>query len=198
VDGLGLIAGGVMKTLVALIGVAALAAGLGACSSGGSSSGSTPSAPAKTTGTEVVSGKVTGPAALASSPVFHLKLTGPVTTTSTTSLGGSPKKGATHTFSTGAGNLTVTLNSSGTNTGGLKDHKTCLFAFATHVPLTVDSAKSTGKFSGATGSGQATVLFSGHLPKKSNGSCDTSKNAAPSPKTVTGTFTATVKMTVKH
>jgi hypothetical protein len=183
-----------MKTLAALISMAALAVGLGACSSTTSPSSSS----THKTGTEVVYGKVTGAAALASSPVFHLKLTGPVATTATASLGGTPKKGAAHTFKTGQGNLTLRLTSPGKTSGALQDPSTCKFAYTTRVPLTVDGAQSTGKFAGATGSGQAAVVFSGNLPKLSNGKCNVSSNAAPTTKTAAGVFAVTMKLTVKH
>jgi hypothetical protein len=82
--------------------------------------------------------------------------------------------------------------------GGLKSATTCKFAFTTTVPLTVDGARSTGKFAGATGTGRAVVVFSGNLPKLSNGKCDESRNAQPSAKTAAGAFTATIRMTVRH
>jgi len=186
-----------MRNLAALIGVIALSAGLAACSSSSSSSTATASAAAKS-GTEIGYGKVTGSAAMASNPVFHLTFTGPVSTTGTVPLGGQPKKGASHTFTTAAGNLVVTLDSAGTSTGALKSTTTCLVVETTTVPLTVDGAKSTGKFAGATGSGKAVVLFSGDLPKLSNGKCNESQNAQPSAKTAVGTFTLTTKLTLKQ
>jgi hypothetical protein len=185
-----------MKTLAAAICMAAIAAGLGACSSSSTPS-SSPTATHKT-GTEVAYGKVTGAAAMSNSPVFHLKLTGPVGTTATTSLGGAPKKGASHTIKTGQGNLTLKLNGSGKTSASLQDPATCKFASTTKVPLTVDGAKSTGKFAGASGSGHAAVVFSGNLPKLSNGKCNVSKTAAPTPKSAAGTFDVVVKLTVKH
>jgi hypothetical protein len=146
-------------------------------------------------GTETIYGKLTGAAAMANSLVFHLTLTGPVGTTATNTLVGGTKKGASHTFSTAAGNLTVIQDSAGANTGALKSATTCLFAYTTTVPITVDRAKSTGKFAGATGSGEAAVVVSGDLPKLSNGKCN--ENAEPSAKTAVGTFTATLTLTVK-
>jgi hypothetical protein len=193
-----------MSNLTALIGVIAISAGLAACSSSSSSSAAasssstaTASAAAKS-GTEIAYGKITGSAALADNPVFHLTFTGPVSTTGMIPLGGTPKKGASHTFTTAAGNLVVTLDSAGTSTGGLKSAKTCLAVFATTVPFTVNGAQSTGKFAGAAGSGKAVATFSGELPKLSNGKCDESQNAQPSAKTAVGTFTATAKLTLKQ
>jgi hypothetical protein len=186
-----------MRNLAALTAGIALAAGLAACSSSSSSDTATATTAPKS-GTEVIYGKLTGPAAMANNPTFRLTFTGPVATTGMIPLGGSPKKGATHTFSTAAGDLAVTLGSSGTNTGGLKSTKTCLAVFGTTVPFTVDGAKSTGKFAGAAGTGKAVVVFSGRLPKLSSGKCDESHNAAPSAKTAVATFTARTTLTVTH
>ena len=41
------------------------------------------------------------------------------------------------------------------------------------------------------------VLFSGDLPKLSNGKCNESQNAEPSAKTAVSTFTATITLTLK-
>jgi hypothetical protein len=183
-----------MKNLAIFTAVIAITAGLAACSS---SSSSTMAATTKS-GTEVIYGKLTGSAAMANNPVFHLTLTGPVATTATIPLGGQPKKGASHTFTTPVGNLAVTLDSAGKSGGAVKSTKTCLAAFTTTVPFTVDGAKSTGKFAGATGTGKAVVVFGGDLPKLSDGKCNMSQNAAPTAKTAVGTFTATTKLTVKH
>ncbi len=174
---------------------------LGACTSSSSSTSSSSTATASAapkSGIEMVYGKLTGSAAMASNPVFHLTFVGPVSTTATIPLGGAPKKGASHTFTTAAGNLVVTLDSDGTNTGALESTKTCLFAYTRTVPLTVDGAKSTGKFAGATGSGKAVVLFSRDLPKLSNGKCNETSNAEPSAKTALNTFTATITLTLKQ
>ena len=128
--------------------------------------------------------------------MFHLTLTGPVGTTATIQLGPPPEKGASYTFGTRVGNLAVTLDSAGTSTAGLKSARTCLYAVTTTVPVTVDPAKSTGKFAGATGTGQAVVVFAGDDPKFSNGTCNESGNAQPSAKTSVATLTATIKLTV--
>jgi hypothetical protein len=184
-----------MKNLAILTAGITLAAGLAACSS---SSSGTAVAAAPKSGTEVIFGKLTGSAAMANNPTFRLTFTGPVATTGTIPLGSSPKAGATHTFSTAAGDLAVTLDSAGKNTGSVKSTKTCLAVFSTTVPFTVDGAKSTGRFAGASGNGRAVVVFSGKLPKLSSGKCDESQNAAPSVSTAVATFTATTKLTVKH
>jgi hypothetical protein len=193
-----------MRNLAALTAVLGLAAGLAACSSSGSGS-ATATAAAKATiapvpGTETISGKLTGPAAASDILVFHLRLTGPVSTTATITLVGSeaPEAGDSYTFNTAARDLTVTLPSAGASTGGLKSAKTCLYALTRAVRFTVDSADSTGKFAGATGTGAAVIVFSGDDPKFSNGTCNTSRYALPSAKTAVATFTATIKLSVKQ
>lgn len=190
-----------MKKLAPLAAAVALAAGVTACSSSGSSSqgaGGAPASTAPTAGTEKIYGKVTGTAAMANNLVFHLTFTGPVGTTATNALGGPPKKGQSHTFRTAAGNLVVTLGGAGTTTGGLKSPQTCLFGYSRTVPFTVNGAKSTGRFAGATGSGTAVLAFSGNLPKLGNGTCDQSQNAQPSAKTAVSTFTATAALTIRR
>jgi hypothetical protein len=185
-----------MKNLAALTAVLALAAGLAACSSSGS--GTSPASAAPMSGTETISGKLTGSAAMSDHPVFHLTLTGPVGTTATIQLGAPPEQGATYTFRTPVGNMVVTLDSAGTTIAGLKSARTCLYAVTTMVPVMVDPAKSTGKFAGATGTGQPVVVFAGDDPKFSNGTCNESPNARPSAETSVATLTATIKLTVKQ
>ncbi len=191
-----------MKNLAALTAVLALAAGLAACTSSGSST-STATTKAATTpvsGTETLSGKLTGSAAASTGIlVFHLRLTGPVGTTATIQLpAGVPEKYESYTIHTAVGDLAVTLASAGTTTGGLKSAKTCLYALTTAVPFTVDSAKSTGKFAGATGTGMAVVVSSGDDPKLSDGTCNTSRDAPPSATTAVATFAAAIKLTVRQ
>jgi len=187
-----------MKNLAALTALLALAAGLAACTSSGSST-----APATTTpvpGTETVSGKLTGLAAASTGIlVFHLRLTGPVGTTATIRLGTKvPEKYELYTIHTAVGDLAVTLASAGTSTGRLKSATTCLYVLTTAVPFTVDGASSTGTFAGATGTGTAVVVSSGDDPKLSDGTCNTSRDAPPSAKTAVATFTATIKLTVRQ
>ena len=190
-----------MKNLAALTAVLALAAGLAACTSSGSSTATPP--PGHRTpvsGTETLSGKLTGSAAASTDIlVFHLRLTGPVSTTATIRLGtGVPEKYELYTIHTAVGDLAVTLASAGTSTGGLKSATTCLYVLTTAVPFTVDGANSTGKFAGATGTGTAVVVSSGDDPKLSDGTCNTSRTAPPSATTAVATFAATIKLTVRQ
>ena len=100
-----------MKNLAALTAVLALAAGLAACTSSGSSTATAAAAPVS--GTETVSGKLTGSASMSDIPVFHLTLTGPVDTTATVSLYAVPEKGTSYMLETPVGNLVVNLDSAG-------------------------------------------------------------------------------------
>jgi hypothetical protein len=190
-----------MKNLAALTAVLALAAGLAACTSPGSSTATATAKPTATpvSGTETLSGKLTGSAALSDILVFHLRLTGPVATTATIRLGTEvPEKYELYTIHTAVGDLAVTLASAGTSTGGLKSATTCLYVLTTAVPFTVDGANSTGKFAGATGTGTAVVVSSGDDPKLSDGTCNTSRDALPSATTAVATFAATIKLTVRQ
>lgn len=187
-----------MKNLAALTAVLALAAGLAACTSSGSSTATATATPVS--GTETLSGKLTGPAAASTGIlVFHLRLTGPVGTTATIRLGTEvPEKYELYTIHTAVGDLAVTLASAGTSTGGLKSATTCLYVLTTTVPFTVDGANSTGTFAGATGTGTAVAVSSGDDPKLSDGTCNTSRDAPPSATTAVATFTATIKLTVRQ
>lgn len=171
-----------------------LAAGIGllAAACGGSASGAT----AQKSGTETISGKLTGQAALASNPVFHLTFSGPVKTTATHPLGTAPKKGQTTTIKTAAGDFAIVTGTSST-TEKLLSTSTCRVEFSTTVPYTVSGSKSTGQFAGAAGHGRAAVLFAGDLPKLSNGKCNTSASAQPKTSTVVATFTAAGPLTLK-
>ena len=122
--------------------------------------------------------------------------TGPVSTTATIPLGGAPKKGASHTFTTAAGNLVVTLDSAGTNTGALKS--------TTTWPVRLHHGKArpwTGPRAPASSRARPAAARQwslGDLPKLSNGKCNESQNAQPSAKTGIGTFTATITLTLKQ
>ena len=185
-----------MKNLAALTAVLVLAAGLAACTSSGSSTATATATPVS--GTETVSGKLTGSASMSDIPVFHLRLTGPVGTTATISLSYLPEKGTSYTLKAPVGDLAVILDSAGTSTGGLKSAKTCLYATTTTVPFTVDGASSTGKFAGATGTGTAVFMRSGEDPKFSDGTCNVSADVLASAKTAVATFAATIKLTVRQ
>lgn len=71
--------------------------------------------------------------------------------------GPTPAKGQTHTFVTSKGNIVALVTASQTSTATWMDKSTCLARMVTGVAYTVDGAKSTGSFKGATGSGPLTV-----------------------------------------
>ena len=159
-----------MRKLAYLAGAIALATTVGACSSSGSSASSSTSAKPSATpmsGTEALTGTVTGAAAAKllnsnsnAGPAFpSLVFTGPVNTTikGPVGLGGGNAKTATHTFVTPAGIFTVqhTAKTNGqaqpTITG--KSGSTCYLKLDGGTgTYTVLGSKSTGKFAGATGS----------------------------------------------
>jgi hypothetical protein len=159
--------------------LAVAAAGCSSTTTTTNNSGGT-ATPTTVSGIETFTGQVTGAAALASNASIPLTWTGPVSTTSTFSTGGSaPKKGQNYTFQTAAGNFTVLVSGTVTNTQKLLSATTCQFRFAVTVPYTVNGAASTGKFAGATGSGAVTVTIEAFLPKLASGKCDLSGTAQP-------------------
>jgi hypothetical protein len=180
----------VNRTVVAATTLAAGISLLAGC--GGSASG----ASAARSGIETFSGRLTGSAALASNPVFHLTFRGPVTTTAAFPLGAPSENGHTHTFKTAAGNFVV-VTGKGSSTEKLLSTSTCRFAFTSTVPYTVVGDKSTGQFAGAAGTGKAVLLFQGDLPKLSNGQCDTTPSAQPAVSTVVSTFSAAGPLTLR-
>jgi len=191
-----------MKKLMSLGAAALLAAAVAGCSSSTTttrnSAASAKATPTATSGIETFAGQVTGAAALANNVTIPLKWTGPVITTSTFSTGGSaPKKGQHHTFQTAAGNFTVAVSGTVTNTQKLLSASSCQFEFATAVPYTVDGAASTGKFAGSTGSGVVTVTFQAYLPKLASGKCNESNNAQPLTKGALAAAKGTGPLTVK-
>ena len=190
-----------MKGRAALAAVIVLAAGLAACSSsssGGSAAAGSAKPSASASGTETIYGKLTGPAVTTSS-TFHLVFTGPVATTSSTVLSSVATKGESFTFKTSAGDLAIIFDATGVPTGTLLSTQTCRAVITETLPFTVDGAKSTGKFAGATGTGKATIRASGDLPKLSSGKCDEHQHYGMPfvPKTAVGTLTATIKLTVR-
>jgi hypothetical protein len=167
-----------IKSAAAVIAVLAVA-GLAACSSS--------SKPATTSGIEqFTSGAVTNPAVLeAKVTVFTLKWTGPVTATGSISLNGRPpSKGQTHTFVTSKGNLVVLVTANPLSTAKWVNAKTCLAQDLMVVDYKVDGTKSTGSFSGATGSGVVTVTFQSN--SELAGKCSLASNAQPV--TIKGAF----------
>jgi hypothetical protein len=177
--------GGIMNRVMSLGAAALMTAGAAAaCSSAtttvGNSAATGTASATRISGVETITGAVTGAAAVTTNAVIPLTWRGPVNTTSTFSTAGSaPTKGQQHTFTTAAGNFTVTVSAKTTNVGKLLSANTCQFEFVTTVPYTLDGSASTGKFAGATGSGAVVVTFRAYLPKLSNGTCNESSNVKP-------------------
>jgi len=171
-----------------------LAAGIGllAAGCGGSANG----AAATKSGTETISGTLTGAQAMASNPTFRLTFRGPVNTTADIPIH-SQTKGQANTFKTGAGNLVVTATGPVASTQRLLSTSTCRFEIGRSQAYTVDGSKSTGQFAGATGNGRAAVTVQATLPKLSNGKCNTSTSAQPVKNSAMATFKAAGPLTLK-
>jgi hypothetical protein len=165
--------------------------GLAACSS----------SPATTTGTETMSGTVTGMAAVGSSttgPAIPITMTGPVTATSVFDTPGGNGTKATITFKTDKGNLVVDANAPDANAQPAVNSSTCYFSQVVHATYTVVGGKSTGAFKGATGSGNAAVTFHAYDPKLTNGKCNESNSAQPLANGALSSFTASGPLTVQN
>lgn len=188
----------------ALLGAIALAVGLAACSSSGSSTNS----PGTETLTAVDSGAAAADQLNSSSNApltFHsLVLSGPVATSMTNvTLGSGSSKTATHTFVTPAGNFTVTrtIKSKGQAQPSVtgKSGSTCYFKQnAGGGSYTVDGSKSTGRFAGATGSGtyNVTILAAADLlAGKTTCTADNTGNVVPKGASIT--FKASGPLTLK-
>ena len=209
-----------MRKLAGLAGAIALAAAVGACSSSSSSTSasSSSSTSAKATvapksGTETITGTVTGAAAanwVNSGGKTQLQLpslvfTGPVDTTITgpgARLDSGTAKTSTHTFVTPAGNLTLQRTSSTSESPlAVTGHSgsTCYFKETGTYSYTVVGSHSTGKFAGATGSGTITntlVLGADLLPGKTTCSADNVGNVAAKGASIT--FKASGPLTLKQ
>jgi hypothetical protein len=174
-----------------------VAAGLGAvgCGSSGGGSGSTSSAAAARTGTQAVTGSVTGRAALAGETTIPLKLSGVVNTTGSIHLVNSRSQPIIMIKSR-MGDLAVS-HSKGKTSQKLLSSKTCKISYGVRGTYTVQGGKSTGSFKGATGSGKITLVFTANLPKKSDGTCDVSSKAVPRASSARVAFAAHGPMTVK-
>jgi hypothetical protein len=162
------------------------------CGSSGTSSSAASASASPRTGTQTLSGTVSGQAALANSTSIPLRLTGLVNTTASISVNSKNPV----MIKTGQGTLAVS-HTTGTNSQKLLSNSTCRFAFVNHSQYTVEGGKSTGTFKNATGSGTAVITFTGNLPKKSDGSCDTSSSAVPTPSSARVSFAASGPLTVK-
>ncbi len=125
-----------------------------------------------TTGTETITGMVTGTAAVAGAPTIPLRLTGPVSTTASITLGTGTTKNRLVTFKTPDGNFVVR------HTKTKVGHElmiTCEVKYLTTATYSVLGSQGTGKFTGAKGNGKLSITFQGNLPKLSKGQCESTK-----------------------
>jgi hypothetical protein len=178
-----------------LAGAAALAAaGVVAAGCGSSAPSSSAASASPTTGTQTLTGSVSGPAALNTAGSIPLTLSGVVNTTATLSLSANTQNPVM--IKTGQGTLALT-HTAGRTTQKLLSTQTCQFVFGNDNQYTVVGSKSTGTFKNATGNGTAVITLSGNLPKNPNGTCDTSTTAIPQASTARVSFVAHGPLTVK-
>lgn len=185
--------------------IAVLAAG---CSSSSSSTAAKPSTttrpavthPATVSGTETFKARETGQAVVSNNgPTYHLTFTGPVNTTGTFTPPNSNAVHQTGVFHTGAGNLAVNaVVSGGGDNVPPKPLGHCLYQINIRATYTVDGAKSTDRFAGATGHGVAVVVSEFRLPKNRNGSCNLSRSTKPLAKGAFSTFVGTGPLTIRQ
>lgn len=148
------------------------------------------------TGPEVISGAVTGKAALANAPKIPLTFRGVVYARGAITLSGNSKN-KTHTLSSSAGKFTVL--GTGKQSSQTASKKTCRFTFTQDVTYHVLGSKSTGAFAGASGPGAARILFSAYEPRFKSGPHKGQCNgkATPLSKGAVASFLASTVLTVK-
>jgi hypothetical protein len=165
----------------------------------------THTAKAVTTGTrsgmEYLTSTLTGMKALSNSPVFTVSYTGLIITHGTFNVNGTgPKPGQTRSFPTSDGTLTlkvVSVPNNGESMTKVGPISKCGAESLTIIDVSVDGAKSTGKFANATGTGTVDAGFSGDMPKLKSGACNMSENASPVTSTAKAWVTGTIVLTVK-
>ena len=104
------------------------------------------------------------------------------------------------TFRTTAGNLTINGTVTGPNGPPQYAGAPCRYAVTVRVAYTVDGAKSTGKFAGASGSGRVAVTSSVEVPKQAGTPyCEDPSNYRTQPLKGTGkiAFTGAGPLTVR-
>jgi len=153
-------------------------------------------ASAKTrTGPEVISGMLTGKAALVKAPKVPVTFVGLVNARGVVNLGGGSSK--MHTVSSSAGKFTVL--GTGKQSSQTVNKKTCHFTFTQDVTYNVVGSKSTGAFAGASGPGAAQIYFAAFEPRFKSGphkgQCN--GNAPPLAKGAVASFLASTVLTVK-
>ena len=188
-------------SLAAAAGTVAAVALIAGCSSSGGSPAKHAAKVSVTqaSGTETITGTVTGAAALANTTTYPVVLTGPVRTTGLFTAPNGNGTHATLTFRTKAGNLVAAGYAPDANsiTPTVVNAAACRFKFVINATYTVTGSKSTGAFQGARGSGKAVFVYEADAPKLSNGKCNMSNNAQPLANGAIGTFNSSGPLTVK-
>jgi hypothetical protein len=117
-------------------------------------------------GTETITGQVSGAAADATDPTIPLTFRGPVNATASWTFPTANGTRQVTTFRTTAGNLTLNVTLLNPNGGAQYIGAPCRYGSTARLVYTVDGAKSTGKFAGASGSGRVAVTLSAEWPKQ--------------------------------
>ena len=192
-----------MGVAMAVLGIAGLAA---ACGSTTSTTSSTHS------GTEILSGTITGQAAIktfenqnSNAPLIFPTFTwsGVVNTTAVNESIGSGGNGTEYTFPTPAGDFAVihtSKNPNGTGSATGPVSGICSFKDVTSGTYTVVADKSTGSFNGATGHGTFAITITGTGPITPKATKCTVGNNGPNVAGITSAsiaFTASGPLTVK-
>lgn len=133
-----------------------------------------------TTGPEVAYGALHNKAAWEQggkqNPKVPVRFRGIVRTHGIVGLGGNSRTG---TIRTPAGKFAVRFIST-RNSQKVVNPRICRLQDMTTVTFAVSGRKSTGRFAGASGHGQANVTFTFNYPRRSNGKCNYSSSAVPS------------------
>jgi hypothetical protein len=151
-------------------------------------------------GTETITGQISGHATDANDPTIPLTFRGPVNATASWTLPTANGTRLVTTFRTTAGNLTLNVTLLNPSSQAQYAGPPCRYAVTTQVAYTVDGAKSTGKFAGASGSGRAAVTFSVEVPKQAGTPyCEDLNNPRTQPLNGTGkiVFTGAGPLTVR-
>jgi hypothetical protein len=197
-----------MGVAMAALGIAGLAA---ACSSSTTTSTTTTTSSTHS-GTETLSGTITGQAAIktlenqnSNAPLIFPKFTwsGVVNTTAVNESIGSGGNGTEYTFPTPAGDFALihtskNQNGTGSATGPVRG--VCSFKDVTSGTYTVVADKSTGSFNGATGHGTFAITITGTGPITPKATKCTVGNNGPNVggiKSASIAFSASGPLTVK-
>jgi hypothetical protein len=188
---------------VPALGVALVAYGAALAASGSTSPALPPPSPvsgkgtaSKVSGTEHVSGVITGAKALAPIIEFHLIWAGPVNTAGNWAEPAGAREGQLETFTTAAGKITLGITSTPIISAGMVNPAVCEVENSISVDYAVYGAQSTGKWAGAAGSGKVTIVHRVDLPKLDDGQCASPSNANPIAASAYDSFSGSGPLTV--